>query len=137
IIRRLTAVTSVSRTKIELRAKRFAQSDIRLSITDAAAAPSAGAGDGRLSEAFLQRLIAREFPLARISRLSGHPDLQRSFSGRHVRCCVDEKRLSWAVVAAPPASSADACDCAITTGLLWLDYLRRLDSRRPIVGLRI
>lgn len=137
IVRRLTAVTSASRTRIELKAKRFAQSDIRLSITDVAAAPAAGSGDGRLAEAFLQRLVAREFPLARISRLSGHPDLQHSFSGRHVRCCVDEKKLSWAVVAAPPESSVDACDCAVTTGLLWLDYLRRLESRRPLVGLRI
>jgi hypothetical protein len=50
---------------------------------------------------------------------------------------MDEKQISWAVVAAPPLSSADACDCAITTGLLWLESLRRMDSRRPVVGLRI
>jgi hypothetical protein len=137
VVRRLTAVSSISRTKIELKAKRFAQGDIRLSIVDSAATSAAGSGDGHSSEAFLQRLIAREFPLARVSKLSGHPDLQHSFSGRHVRCCMDEKQLSWAVVAAPPQSSADACDCAITTGLLWLDSLRRLDSRRPVVGLRI
>lgn len=137
VVRRLTAVASISRNKIELKAKRFAQNDIRLSIIDSAATSSAGSGGGHSAEAFLQRLLAREFPRSRVSRLSGHPDLQHSFSGRHVRCCMDEKQLSWAVVAAPPLSSADACDCAITTGLLWLDSLRRLDNRRPIVGLRI
>jgi len=50
---------------------------------------------------------------------------------------MDERQLAWAVVAAPPLSSADACDCAITTGLLWLENLRRMGSRRPVVGLRI
>ena len=133
----MTAVASISRTKIELKVKCFAQSDVRLSIIDSAATSAAGSPDGHSSEAFLQRLIAREFPLAHVSRLSGHPDLQHSLSGRHVRCCVDEKQLSWAVVAAPPPSSADAYHCAITTGLLWLDSWCRMDSRRPVVGLRI
>jgi hypothetical protein len=137
IIRRLTAVSSVSRTRIELKAKRFAQGDIRLSIVDSAAASVAGSTDGHSSETFLRRLIAREFPQARVSRLTGHTDLQHSLSGRHVRCRMDEKQLSWAVVAAPPLSSADTCDCAITTGLLWLNGLRQMDSRRPTVGLRI
>jgi len=62
VVRRLTAVASVSRTKIELKAKRFAQSDIRLSIVDSAATSGAGSPDGHSSETFLQRLIAREFP---------------------------------------------------------------------------
>ena len=137
VIRRVTAVASVSRTKIELKARRFAQADIRLSIIDSAAAPTAGSADGHSSETFLQRLIAREFPLARVSRLSGYTDLQHSLSGRHVRCRMDEKQLSWAVVAAPPQSSADACDCAVTTGLLWLESMRQFDSRRPVAGLRI
>ncbi len=137
IVRRLTAVASVSRNKIELKARRFAQGDIRLSIIDSAATSGVGSPDGQSSETFLRRLIAREFPLARVRRLSGHTDLQHSLSGRHVRCRMDEKHLSWAVVAAPPLSSADACDCAITTGLLWLDSLRHIDSRRPVVGLRI
>ena len=50
VIRRLTAVASVSRTKIELKAKRFAQSDIRLSIVDSAGI-AAGSPDGHSSEA--------------------------------------------------------------------------------------
>ena len=137
VIRRVVAVASVSRTRIELRAKRFAQSDIRLSIVDTAAASVAGSADGHSAETFLQRLLAREFPLARVGKLSGHTDLQHSLSGRHVRCRMVAGQLSWAVVAAPPLSSADACDRAITTGLLWLDRLRRTDSRRPTVGLRI
>lgn len=135
LVRRLTAVASISRTKIEFKARRFAQSDIRLSIIDSAAASASPYG--RSSEAFLQRLLAREFPRSRVSRLSGRLDLQHNLSGRHVRCRMDDKRLSWAVVAAPPRSSIDACDCAITTGLIWLDNLRRLDLRRPVVGLRI
>lgn len=133
VIRRLTAVASVSRTKIELKAKRFAQGDIRLSIVDSAATSAAG----HSAETFLERLIAREFPRARLSRLSGRVDLQHSLSGRHVRCRMDDSKLSWAAVAAPPLASADACDCAITTGLLWLERLRRIDIRRPVVGLRI
>ncbi|MDA1234642.1 MAG: hypothetical protein O3A53_07565 [Acidobacteria bacterium] len=137
VIRRLTSIASVTRTRIELRAKRFAQRDIRLSIIDSAAASVAGSTDGHSSQIFLKRLIAREFPLARVSKLSGHSDLQHSLSGRHVRCRMDEGQLSWAVVAAPPMSSAESCDCAITTGLLWLDSLRQMETRRPIVGLRI
>ena len=137
VVRRLTAVASVSRTRIELRAKRFAQADIRLSIIDSAAASSGRPTDGHAAEAFLKRLISREFPLARVSRISGYADLQQSLSGRHVRCLMNEGPLSWAVVAAPPVSDADACDSAIATGLLWLDSLRRMDDGRPIAGLRI
>jgi hypothetical protein len=137
VTRRLTAVASVSRTKIELKAKRFAQGYIRLSIIDSAATSARGAGDGRSSEIFLKRLLAREFPLARISRLSGYSDLQHSLSGRHVRCRMDEKQLSWAVVAAPPFSTGEACEGVLTTGLLWLESLRRMGGRRPVSGLRI
>jgi hypothetical protein len=50
---------------------------------------------------------------------------------------MDVKQLYWAVIAAPPLSSADACDSAITTGLLWLQNLRQMSRRRPVVGLRI
>src|SRR5690606_32813577 len=70
VVRRLTAVASASRTKLELKAKRFAQADIRVSIIDSAAT-SGGPANGHSSEAFLQRLLSREFPRSRISRLSG------------------------------------------------------------------
>ena len=50
---------------------------------------------------------------------------------------MQEKKVAWAVAAAPPLSSADASNSTITTGLLWLRLLRKRNPRQPIIGLRL
>lgn len=136
-VRRVTSITSHSRTKLELQAARFAGADIRLALVDSAARSTVGSTVGHSSEAFLQRLLSREFPGSRVSRMSGSSDLQNSLSGRHVRCLMHEKKVAWAVAAAPPLSSADASNSTITTGLLWLRLLRKRNPRQPVIGLRL
>jgi hypothetical protein len=137
LIRRITSITSESRHRVVAQAKRFGAAAVQLMLVDQAARPTVGSVIGHSSEAFLQRLLAREFPDGRVSRLSGASDLQHSLSGRHVRCLLQARNVSWAVTAAPPLSSVDACNCALTAGLLWLQRLRDTCRGQPVVGLRL
>jgi hypothetical protein len=101
-VRRVTSIISHSRTKLELQAAQLAGADIRLTLVDLAARSTVGSTVGHSSETFLQRLLSREFPGSRVSRMSDSSDLQNSLSGRHVRCLMQEKKVAWAVAATGP-----------------------------------
>ena len=102
-VRRVTSITSHSRSKLELQAARFAGADIRLALVDSAARSTVGSTVGHSSEAFLQRLLSREFPGSRVSRMSGSSDLQNSLSGRHVPVWVRLQHLAFEWERAPAA----------------------------------
>lgn len=137
IVRRLTALKSESRSKIVVEAHRFGAAPAQVALLDQAVQTRTGSHTGHSSEAFLQRLLARNFPTSLVGRLSGSSDLQNSLSGRYVRCVAEEGEVAWAVIAAPPLSGFDACNTVITAALLWLQKLREDRGHRPVVGARI
>jgi hypothetical protein len=85
----------------------------------------------------LARILAENFPDARVDSLSGSPDLEHSFSGLFARGIMSEGRRAWAILAAPPGSNTNAVDGILTFGLLWLEWARDHSERRAIEGLRL
>ncbi|HEV2305406.1 MAG TPA: hypothetical protein VGR93_07805 [Candidatus Acidoferrales bacterium] len=84
-----------------------------------------------------ERMLAEQFPDARVESLSTAADLKRSFSGLYTRGIMSEGRSSWAVIAAGPSENSLTCEGILSFGLLWLDWTRKKAERRPIEGLRM
>jgi hypothetical protein len=88
-------------------------------------------------KARLARMLAEQFPDARVESLTTAADLKRSFSGLYTRCIMSEGRRAWAVMAAAPSENSVAFEGILSLGLLWLDWTRQHEGRRAIEGLRI
>lgn len=84
-----------------------------------------------------ERMLAEQFPDARVSALSTAADLKRSFSTLYTRGIMTEGRTSWAFLAAGPSENSLAFDGILSFALLWLDWTRSNPSRGPVQGLRI
>lgn len=83
-------------------------------------------------ESFRQSL-ARQFPGWTIARLSTEADLEHSLSPAYARALLRRGATGLAAIGAS-AVGADAGG-ALTFGLIWLDYLRRNETRLGIEGL--
>jgi hypothetical protein len=138
LVRRILRVLEYSPQRIVFEVRRFGRnrpSRLEFLSTDGARTPS------RVSvetfRARFSRTLAENFPDANVESLTGSPDLEHSLSGLYVRGVMAEGRHGWAVLAAPPGSSAATVAGALTFGLLWLDWSRERATRRPIEGLRM
>ncbi|HXE76499.1 MAG TPA: hypothetical protein VNN18_12815 [Candidatus Xenobia bacterium] len=89
--------------------------------------------------AWLARLLAREFPRARVEGLTTAADLKRSFSGLYTRAVLTEAngRDSWAVLGVGESEDSTAVDGLLTYALIWLDWNRRRAPERVWAGLRL
>jgi hypothetical protein len=84
-----------------------------------------------------RRLLARELPGWQIRQISAGADLEHSLSPAFTRALLTRGQSAFGVIAASEAASQATCDQTLSFGLIWLDYLRRRESRRTIHGLRI
>lgn len=84
-----------------------------------------------------ERMLAEQFPDARVKALSTAADLKHSFSALYTRGIMSERRSSWAIMAAGPTENSTACEGILSFGLLWLDWTRKNSHHEPIAGLRI
>lgn len=86
----------------------------------------------------LERVLEREFPDWKISRLSTSMDLERSFSPVYARGLLRKGRSSFAVLGVNQQESQASIDAALTFGLLWLQDCRvREAGRSTVEGLRL
>ena len=139
LIRRIVAAGPAVSGRLPLRARTLGGGEVALEILDKAAKQHRVGrldGIGRFTKS-LGRLLTREFPQHRVESLTGSPDLQRSLSSSYVRGALMRGNDSWAVLAAPPETSAETCDQILTFGLLWLAELRRRRRARTLAGLRL
>ena len=83
------------------------------------------------------RMLAEQFPDARVETLTTAPDLEHSFSGSYTRGLLVEGSRAWAVMGVSPAEDAATIERILTCGLLWLDWTRRHARRRAVEGLRL
>lgn len=84
-----------------------------------------------------ERILAEQFPDARVEQLSTAADLKHSFSALYTRGIITEGRSSWAVIAAGPSENSLACEGILSFALLWLDWTRRNSARHPVEGVRV
>ncbi len=138
--RRVAGILEESPEKLVLGVERFgAAKPGRLIL---AARRRAGTGRGRESarraySGWLRRLLAREFPGARLEGLSTAADLKRSFSALYTRACLREGKRWWAVAGMNAGEGAAAADAALAFALIWLDWNRERHPERDWAGLRL
>jgi hypothetical protein len=134
LTRRLTGVITAAPGRLELEIQRIGGKRGSLLLVDWARAASTLERKARrlqLRERF-RRMLARQFPGWKITTLSAEADLEHTLSPAYARATVRRGASVWAAIAAADAPTADA---VLTFGLIWLDYVRRHETRGVVEGL--
>ncbi|OFV83913.1 MAG: hypothetical protein A3D93_00350 [Acidobacteria bacterium RIFCSPHIGHO2_12_FULL_67_30] len=140
-VRRVAGILEERPEKLVLGVERFGAAKPG-KLTLAAVRRRAGTGRGRDAarraySGWLRRLLAREFPEARLERLSTAADLKRSFSALYTRACLREGKRWWGVAGMNAGESAAAADAALAYALIWLGWNRERHPERDWAGLRL
>jgi len=86
----------------------------------------------------LERVLARNFPEAKLEGFRTAMDLAQSFGPNCVRGSLLRGVSAQAVIGVSEAESTATVDGALTAGILWLDLCRkRSDKRRHFGGLKV
>ena len=138
LVRRVLRVSACDPGRVQIEVKKFgAKRPGRLEFLAARRQRSpARVGREQFKERF-ERMLAEQFPDARVTAVSTAADLKRSFSALYTRGIMSEGRSSWALMAVGPAENSTACEGILSFGLLWLDWTRKSSHRGSIAGLRI
>src|SRR5579863_6204833 len=138
LVRRLRGVHSEHRGRLELEVERFGGRTGRLALVDLAhpASRDASRRGARLKyrERFRHSLL-RQFPSWRIAELSTEADLHHSLSPSYPRALLRKGATALAAIGA--AEDSLSPDGVLSFGLIWLDYLRRRETRFIIEGLAV
>jgi hypothetical protein len=136
LVRRVSAVDSVSRGKLVLRVARFGKLagtleliDRQRAIRDNVPLRSARLGFREQFRLFLRR----QFSAYKLAELTTEADLEHSLSPAYPRALLRQRASAWAAIGV----SAEAVhpDGILTFGLIWLDYLRHREPSLAIHGL--
>jgi hypothetical protein len=79
--------------------------------------------------------LRRRFPDWKLAELSAEADLEHSLSPAYPRALLRKGTQAWAAIGA--AEDAIDADGALSFGLIWLDYLRRRETRLHVGGLAL
>ena len=82
-----------------------------------------------------RRALHRQYPDWRLVELSTDPDLHHTLSPAYPRALLRKGSMGLAAIGA--AEDALSPEGALSFGLIWLDYLRRRESKAVIEGLAI
>src|SRR5487761_992484 len=134
LVRTILRVSACEPTRIQLEVQRFGRAKPgRLEfLSSASPRPAVRVGREQFRARF-GRMLAEQFPDARVESLTTSADLKRSFSALYTRGMMAEGRSSWAVMGVAPSENAAALEGILGYGLLWLDAARQ----RPEVGLEV
>lgn len=83
----------------------------------------------------IRRFLTREFPGWTIAELSAEADLEHSLSPAYPRAFLKKGQSGWAAIGLD--RGAGDSSAILTFGLIWLDYLRRRETRVMIEGLAL
>ncbi|PYV88217.1 MAG: hypothetical protein DMG05_15965 [Acidobacteria bacterium] len=78
---------------------------------------------------YVEQLILRNFPKAKIIKSVVHTDLEHSISGKYVRLLFISGRNRWAALAANPLEDQSTLDGILSNGLIWREHLKLQESR--------
>jgi hypothetical protein len=134
LVRKIVSVKEQKRDRLSLITERFPKAAGELQIADLAAplGPELERKTSRIAFRDRFRLtLAREFPGWQIEDISAETNLEQSLSPAYVRAFLRMGSTGIAVMAAPPSDLTDPAGVT-TFGLIWLDYLRRRETRLTI-----
>jgi hypothetical protein len=138
ISRRVTGVDSERAGRLELSIEKLGGRTGTLLLFDAAR-PTNQALQRHSSRLvyreLFRRSLARQFPDWKVVKLSSEADLEHSLSPAYPRALLRRGAAGIAAIGAGrEAIDADGC---LTYGLVWLDYLRRTESRLAVEKLAL
>jgi hypothetical protein len=138
LVRRVRGIHLERRGRLELDVERFGGRTGTLTLVDLAD-PNNRDADRRgarlkYRERF-RRSLRRQFPEWRIVELSTETDLHHSLSPSYPRALLRKGTAGLAAIGAAEGSASP--EEALSFGLIWLDYLRRRETRLTIEGLAI
>lgn len=138
LVRTVQRVAANEPGRIQLEVQRFGRAKpARLDLLRNAAPRAAARISREQFRARFGRMLAEQFPDARVESLTTAADLKRSFSPLYTRGLMAEGKTSWAVMGASPSESSAAFEGILSFGLLWLDWARTHAERRAVEGLRL
>ena len=135
IARRVTAIASQSPARLELHVERFGKRSGTLLLIDRARGSNQSLQSRASRTVFREQFrlfLRRQFPQWRIGGVTTSADLEHSLSPAYPRALLKKGTTGMAAIAAPPGASVDG---VLGFGLVWLDYLRRRESKVLIEGL--
>ena len=138
ISRRVIGVTENCPGRLELLIERFGKRTGALFLLDAARPANqarARHGERLVFREEFRRMVSRAFAGWKIAELSSEMDLHRSFSPNYPRAFVRKGGSGWALIGAED-SAADP-DAALSFGIIWLEHLRRRETRLAVEGLAL
>jgi hypothetical protein len=137
LTRRVTALGPDTPGRIELAVERFGKRPGTVILLDRARASSqrieARAARSVFREQF-RLFLRRQYPQWNIAELTSAADLEHSLSPSYPRALLKKGSTAWAAIASPHGASVDG---VLGFGLVWLDYLRRRESRVLLEGLAL
>ena len=132
-MRRIRAISKTRRGFLELEVERFGGGTGLLMLVDQSQASNTATSrrGGRLKYRELFRMsLRRQFSDWKLLELSTEPDLHHSLSPAYPRALL--RRGTQGIAAIGAAEDALDPDGALTFGLIWLDYLRRRETRLSV-----
>jgi len=136
LTRHATAIRAETPGRLELVTRTLGRTEGRLLLLDRAKPNNTSvhrrAGRLQLRERF-RRQLARNFPGWRIEALTAEADLEHSLSPSFARAMIIRGASVMAAICAPNNSAV--ASNALTAGIIWLDYLRRRETKRTVEGL--
>jgi hypothetical protein len=138
LVRRIVRIAACKPSHIQLEVQRFGRAKLgRLEFLGSETKRPAARITREQFRVRFGRMLAEQFPDARVESLTAAADLKRSFSPLYARGVMVEGRSTWAVTGVAPSESAAAFEDMLAFGLLWLDWTRSHAERRAVEGLRL
>jgi hypothetical protein len=136
--RRITGVLAVKRGLVQLSTERFGKRSGVLELIDRAAPKAQQATRKATRQTYreqFRRSLLRQFPGWRVAELTTEADLEHSLSPAYPRALLRKGTSAYAAIGCPP--DAQDADGALTFGLIWLDYLRKRETKSAVSGLAV
>jgi hypothetical protein len=138
LVRRIRAVGKIRRGFVELEVERFGGRTGSLLMIDLAQASNTATArrGGRLKYRERFRMsLRRQYSSWKLVEVSTEPDLHHSLSPAYPRALL--RRGNQAIAAIGAGEDATDVDGVLTFGLIWLDYLRRRETRLSVGTLAV
>jgi len=138
LVRRIRAVGKVRRGFLELEVERFGGrtgSLLMIDLARASNAPTARHGARLKYRERFRMSLRRQYSSWKLVELSTEPDLHHSLSPAYPRALL--RRGNQAIAAIGVGEDATDPDAVLSFGLIWLDYLRRRETRLSVGTLAV
>ena len=138
LVRRIRAVGKARRGFLELEVERFGGRTGSLLMIDMAQASNTSAarrGDRLKYRERFRMSLRRQYSSWKLVELSTEPDLHHSLSPAYPRALL--RRGNQAIAAIGVGEDAIDVDGVLSFGLIWLDYLRRRETRLSVGTLAV